>query len=53
MVNKLLAEKKGADANTGSNEIQMFNSALQPTESGSDSNYTNCYCYGPAYPPCK
>ena len=54
MVNNLLAEKKRADAkNADSNKIQMFNPALQPTEGGSDSNYTNCYCYGPAYPPCK
>ncbi len=36
-------------------DIKTFNAMLQPiaeSEVGRN-DYANCYCYGPAYPPCN
>lgn len=35
------------------NNIVIFDITLEPSECSATQNYyANCYCYGPAYPPC-
>lgn len=42
-----------AKKEVGKNEtLQVFNITLKPTNGSASQNYANCYCYGPAYPPC-
>lgn len=31
---------------------QVFSVTIEPTDGSASQNYANCYCYGPAYPPC-
>jgi len=52
MVKKLpKAEKK--QTTKKEEEIQLFDPMLLAAKGNSEKNYTNCYCYGPAYPPCS
>jgi hypothetical protein len=32
--------------------LQTFDLTLEPAEGSPQKKYSNCYCYGPAYPPC-
>ncbi len=43
---------KNADKSVKDKQIRTFDTQLQNNE-GKALHSANCYCYGPAYPPCK
>lgn len=51
MVTELSKSKVVVDKAGKVESFQLFDITLKQTNGSAPQNYTNCYCYGPAYPP--